>query len=476
LHRRRAASPDTVVNQSSIMHAIIGSLPQTTTPIERPRERLISTPFLVLRFLTASGAFATGFVQTFVFARILSPERFSIFIVVGAVGYTLWLAELGLPNILFVKLRGLHLTGRRDAQAGRQATAVGLFYIALAIAASLICFVVAFARPSAIWLGAAEPALFLLMIALNLTWTLLRSLSIAVDLFVYYESLELARRLFVIVGLLAVLAGLPLVAFLIAVNGLWFVLFVAAVNRLIGRNALAPYLRGWTGELAGFFKNNRHDAARSSTSALSNAFIALFPYYVVPMLFGLGAAPIILEVTFRVFRGACVIFAAICDLAVPGQTRALAARDVNRLLHTTLFIAALCCIPAAIACALLIFAGAPLFSFLLHTAAVVPQAITPILIVLLIAGVLQTVAEVLLQYTGYFRSLAANGLCVAAAMIVATSIAFLAGLGLVDFLAVYAGIYAAGATALTITAWRGPIRAARRIDKNSHVSDAPSVI
>jgi O-antigen/teichoic acid export membrane protein len=155
-----------------------------------------------------------------------------------------------------------------------------------------------------------------------------------------------------------------------------------------------------------------------------------------------------------------VIFAAICDLAVPGQTRALAARDADRLLRATLLAAGLCCIPAAIACILLIFAGAPLFAFLLRNAAVVPPAITPILIVLLFAAVLQTVSEVLLQYTGYFRSLAVNALCVAAAMIVATCVSFVAGDGLVGFLATYAAIYALSSVAITLAAVYGPIRAA----------------
>lgn len=443
------------------MHASVGTLAENAR-IAGSRDRLISIPFLLLRAATAGGAFATGFVQTFVFARILSPERFSVFIIVGAIGYTLWLTELGLPNILFVNLRGPHLAGRRDTLAARQATAVGLFYVAVAIAASLICFAIAFSRPSSTVLGAAELAMFLLAVALNLAWTLLRSLSIAVDLFIYYESLELARRCVTVAGLLALLVGLPLVAFLIAVNALWAVLFVAAANRLIGRGALAPYLRGWTGDLIAFFKQNRRDAARSSTSALSSAFTVLFPYYVVPTLFGLGAAPIILEVTFRIFRGACVIFAAICDLAVPGQTRAFAGRDAHRLVRTTLLAAGLCCVPAAMACALLIFAGAPIFAFLLRTAAVVPSAMVPVLVVLLLAGVLQTVSEVLLQYTGYFRSLAFNGLSVAAAMIVATAVSFIAGYRLVGFLAAYAAVYTAGAIALAIAAAYGPIRAAAR--------------
>jgi O-antigen/teichoic acid export membrane protein len=429
-------------------------------PIDKSREKLISLPYLLLRAATATGAFAMGFVQTFVFARVLTPERFSIFIVVGAIGYTLWLAELGLPNILFVNLREPHLTGRRDAQAASDATAVVVFYGAIAIAAALICFAVAWSRPAATPSGAFELALFLLYVTLNLAWTSLRSLSIAVDLFIFYESLELIRRAVNIATLLAVLAGLPLVAFLLGANVLWALLFGAAASKLIGRGALAPQLRGWLQQIVAFLRSNRHSAMRSSTAALSGAFTVLFPYYVVPLWFGLGAAPIILEVTFRIFRGASVIFAAVCDLAVPGQTRALAARDAGRLIRTTLLVAALCCIPAAIACALLIFAGGPVFAFLLRSAATVPQAMVPVLVVLLIASVLQIVAEALLQYAGYFRSLAYIGLCVAAAMIVATCFSVVAGLSLVGFLAAYAAVYAAGSIATVLAAVYGPIRAA----------------
>src|SRR5579863_5116477 len=144
-------------------------------PIRRRRERLISLPYLLLRAATAAGAFAMGFVQTFVFARVLTPERFSVFIVVGAIGYTLWLAELGLPNILFVNLREPHLSGRRNARAANDATAVVVFYAAIAIAAALVCFAVAWSRPAATPSGAFALALFLLYVTLNLAWTSLRS-------------------------------------------------------------------------------------------------------------------------------------------------------------------------------------------------------------------------------------------------------------------------------------------------------------
>ena len=69
-------------------------------------------------------------------------------------------------------------------------------------------------------------------------------------------------------------------------------------------------------------------------------------------------------------------------------------------------------------------------------------------------------SEALLQFTGFFRSLAYNGAAVALAMAAATLFAFAAGFGLVGFLAIYAAVYAAGAVTLTIAAVYGPIRAA----------------
>jgi O-antigen/teichoic acid export membrane protein len=441
------------------MHANIGSLPDTVAPAAKPPEHLISIPYLFLRASTACGAFAMGFVQTFVFARILSPERFSIFIVVGAIGYTLWVTDLGLAKILFVNLRKPHLAGQRDDQTARQAAAVIFFYVALAVAASLVCFTITATRPSSTPHGAVDLALFLLYIALNLAWFSLRTISIAVDLFVFFERLELVRRFVNIATMLAMLVGLPLTAFLIGSNVLWCALFATASTKLISRGALTPHLAGVPRELLSFFRLNWHSVARSSTGALSALFVATFPYYFVPLAYGLGAAPIILEVTMRIFRGACVIFAAICDLAIPGQTRALAAHDVERLVKTTLLAVGLCCVSAAIACGLLIFAGGSLFAFLLRAAATVPAGVVPILVALLLASILQIVAEALLQYSGYFRSLAYNGAAVVVAMIVITALSAVAKFDIVSFLTAYTVVYSAGAVCLAIAAVRGPIHA-----------------
>jgi O-antigen/teichoic acid export membrane protein len=448
------------------MHANIGEIDANKAaehaagPAPSRRERLISIPYLLLRASTAGGALAMGFVQTFVFARVLAPEQFSIFIVVGAIGYTLWFTDLGLAKILFVNLRAPHLAGRQDEHVARQATAVIAFYVALAVAASLVCFPIAYFRTGVTAREAADFALFLLYITLNLGWFSLRTLSIAVDFFVPFERLELVRRTVNIASLLSMLAGVPLTVFLVGSDLLWAALFAVATTRLVQRGALIPSLRDAPRDLVAFFRSNWHAVSRSSAGALSGLFVATFPYYFVSLMYGLGSAPIILEVTFRIFRGTCVIFAAICDLAIPGQTRALAARDRGRLIKTTLLAAGLCCVPAIIGSALLIFAGGPLFKFILHTAATVPPGVAPVLVVLLLTSVVQIVAEALLQYSGFFRSLALNGIGVVIGMIAVSAIA--AGLrwDIVAFLAAYSVVYAAGAAWLGIAAIFGPVRAA----------------
>ena len=105
------------------------------------KKRLISVPFFLLRTTTAGAALLTGLLQTYVFAHVLSPQRFSIFILVAAFGYSLWLIDFGIVKILFVRLRARFLAGdRSDAVAGH-ATAVLLFYFALVTTGALLCFV-----------------------------------------------------------------------------------------------------------------------------------------------------------------------------------------------------------------------------------------------------------------------------------------------------------------------------------------------
>ena len=51
---------------------------------------LLSVRYFLLRTSTATAAVISGLVQTFVFARVLSAEEFSIYILIGTFGVSLW--------------------------------------------------------------------------------------------------------------------------------------------------------------------------------------------------------------------------------------------------------------------------------------------------------------------------------------------------------------------------------------------------
>ena len=424
------------------------------------KQRLISVPFFFLRAGTAGAALLTGLLQTFVFAHVLSPQRFSIFILVAAIGYSLWLIDFGIVKILFVRLRACFLSGKRDEQVAGHASAIVLFYFGLVTTGALACFVFMATATEASLQEAAEFGLFFWFIALNLVWFALRNIAIAVDEYVLFEVLETTRRAGYFAGLAAVLFGLPLLAMLLILNALWAVVIFICVRRMIARGALLPHLTGFLAHMRSFVRANRAELVRSGTYAASEIFIYNYPYLVIPLLFGLGAPPIILDTTFKVFRGGSTVFGAVCDILVPRQTSALAERDGPTLVKATFVAAALCALPAAMVSAILLVGADKLFAILLGKAATMPAATTPILIVLLFTDLTKMVTHSVLVHSGFFKEVARIGMGVAAAMTVVGAYAIATHLNIVSFLEAYAAVYVCGAMAAAIMMIRGPFRLA----------------
>jgi O-antigen/teichoic acid export membrane protein len=425
-----------------------------------PADRFLSIPYLLLRSSTAGGALLFGLIQTFVFARVLSPERFSVFILIGTLGITLWLVDFGLTRILFVRQREAFLAGRSDPVIAEQSMAVLITYAATALAGTLACVAFMAARGGTPIVEAIEFGLFFLFTSLNLVWFVVRFVSVATDQFVFFESHEAIRRVGHIALMLAMLIGLPFMTFLILANILWLVMFTSGLRRLFAHGVMSFPQDGVVKNIRTFFRSNRHAAFRSASFAAGEFYIYNLPYLIVPLLYGLGAPTIILDTTFKIFRGSTIVYAAGCDVAVPKQTRALAAGDQQGLIRATLMAAALCCIPALIICGLLFFAGDRFFAFLLGPAATMPTALTPVLIALLLANVAQTVSNSLLLHTGYFRQLAFIAGGMALAMTVMTAIAYAMQLDIVGYLAAYAAVFAASVLFSLAVMIRGPIRAA----------------
>lgn len=423
-------------------------------------DRFLSIPYLFLRSSTAGGALLFGLIQTFVFARVLSPERFSVFILIGTLGITLWLVDFGLTRILFVRQREAFLAGRKDPVIAGQSMAVLIAYMAAVLAGTMACIAFMAARGGTPVMEAVEFGLFFLFTSLNLVWFVVRFVSIATDQFVFFESHEAFRRAGHIVLMLAMLAGLPLMAFLVLANLLWAAMFASALKRLFGYGVMSFPQDGIVKSIVAFFRDNRHEAFRSASFAAGEFYIYNLPYLVVPLAYGLGAPTIILDTTFKIFRGSTIVYAAGCDVAVPKQTRALTAGDRQGLVRATLMAAALCSLPAVAICALLYFAGERFFAFLLGPSATMPAALTPVLIALLLANMAQTIANSLLLHTGYFRQLAWIAAGMALAMTLMTALAVAMRLDITGYMAAYAAVFAGSVLFSIAVMIRGPIRAA----------------
>lgn len=429
------------------------------------KQRIISLPFFFLRAGTAGAALVTGLLQTFVFAHVLTPHRFSQFILVAAIGYSLWLIDFGIIKILFVRLRARFLARERgetdesDTVPGH-ATAVVLLYFGLVVTGAFVCFSFMATQTASSLREAAEFGLFFLFVSLNLVWVALRNITIAVDEYVLFEALETVRRAGYFVGLAALFFGLPLIVMLVAMIALWALVLTICIRRMIACNALLPRLRGFAQRLGSFFHSNRTELLRSGTYAASDIYIFNYPYLIVPLLFGLGAPPIILDTTFKVSGGGSMVFAAVTDLLIPRQTSALAERDGPTLVRATLLAAALCAIPAAIISLILVFGAERLFGLLLGHAATMPPAITPILILMLTANLVKMVTQSVLVHNGYFKDVARIGVGVAAAMTGLGAYAIFNHLDIVSFLQGYASVYACGALGSLTMMIRGPIRRA----------------
>jgi O-antigen/teichoic acid export membrane protein len=422
--------------------------------------RLISLTYLFLRATTASGALLAGIIQTFVFARVLTPERFSIFIIVGSFAVILPLIDLGLVKLLFVRLRADYLAGKQDEAMARNATAVVIFYASLALVGTLLCFAVTVAVPAISALEAAEYALFFMFAALNFSWLALRHISIAVDQFIFFEALEAGRRVGNTVIILAMLFGLPFTAFLVLSNLLWLILLALSIGRLRTKRVLTGHIRGTLRQLWTFLSAERWQFASTSTYAMTDLFVYYLPYMVVPIIFGLSGPTIIVDTALKIYRGVSLAYSAACDLLIPRQTKAFAERDARTLVRATLLAAALCAVPALGISALLIFAGKQMFALLLGPAATMPPAAIPVIIGLLLASMLQLVTHSVLVHSGFFKEVARIGILMVIAQIAITGVVVVAGADIIGFLSLYTGVYAVGALMALALMLRGPIRIA----------------
>ena len=433
-----------------------GGVTTDTDGASRARGPVAAVAFAGLRAMSALGAIINGFALTYGFARIFDAHLFALFMFVGNLGVTLWLFDLGLARVLYVRLRALSLSSTlaENRHIGLQATSVVALYLVLVAIGAATASVFGQRIGQGYALG-----MFFAFCALNLPWYALRQISAAVDCFVGFEALEAVRRITHIGLIVSLPFGLPLDLCLLFGNAIWLLLLALSFRLLIrGKGLVFGTPAQLAAALITFLKTNKEKLLWSAGYVGSEFFSYSYPPILVPMLYGLGPLAIAFDTAYKVFRGTNVMLAAACEVAVPWQTRAHALQDRRGMILATLAAAALSAIPAFGVGALLILAGDLLFSRLLGDAAVVPHALSVLIAIMISANWLQTISNFALVYNGFFSAIARLALVMAALLSMAGLFGIFARPEMLDFAICYAVIYVFGAIAYLILALRLPLR------------------
>jgi O-antigen/teichoic acid export membrane protein len=229
------------------------------------------------------------------------------------------------------------------------------------------------------------------------------------------------------------------------------------IRRLRTRHALVRPLANLPAALRSFFRAYRPTLWASGSYAAGEMYIYNFPSILVPAVHGLGTPTIVFDTVFKIFRSAPVLFSAVCDLLVPRQTRAYAAGDVRDLRRSTALALILGAIPAVALCALLLLAGDDVYRLLLGGAATVPSSFTPILVVLIVCNLFQTVSNFLLVHTGFFPLIARSAGAMVVVMTVIAAIDAVWPADVHQFAMLYMAAYVFSAALYAFLAIRHPL-------------------
>jgi hypothetical protein len=120
--------------------------------------------------------------------------------------------------------------------------------------------------------------------------------------------------------------------------------------------------------------------------------------------------------------------------------------------------AGLASLPGIVICIALAFFSEPMFRILLGESAVMPQAISNLMIILLAANLIQTVSNFLLIHTGYFLMIARVSMLISIAVTLVAVIAIAARVDLTGYVEAFTAVYVASALCYLTLALRGPLR------------------
>lgn len=392
--------------------------------------------FLGLKGLNLALLVAYSFGMIFVLVRSVPPGFYPWMVMMSSIGGYVLAVDLGFSNYVYSVVRRRYLEDELDGAEELVAEAISL-YLAIALAACGIAgMVLAVLVPTGLKLAMIG---YFATIVLPLPWMLIRRASAAIDLHVQVEALEVVRRAVFCVFAAAMLAGVPLIGFVVLSLAGWLLAMGAAWLLLRGHGFhLRP---GPPRRIVAFFAEHRAGVLSSGRFTALEFGIYNFPYLLIPMLFHGAADLVAFDLFNKVARFGGAAYSVPAEAFTPQQTRAHYIGDVAGVERYQRMMWAVGAVPMVIGGALILSFGGPVFDHLLNGTHAIPPELRIAMAAMLATLLLQTSAGGFLLSVGRYDDVYCVALVTAGLMLVATVATVVFHLAFGTFMLLYVAAY-----------------------------------
>jgi hypothetical protein len=263
-----------------------------------------------------------GFVITFVFVRLLPLGEFRTFLLLVAFANFTVSAELGFSTVIYSRLRRARVGGGEDGAF--RSEELGVLFLFMAGLILLGALLLALGLLGGI-IRTAFPALFLAFYAasaLNILALLCRRALAALDHNLFWEAVDMLRRLVSVALLFAALAGLPILLAVVA-QLLLALLAIGIGLAIVQRDLAMPMRHWWALRAGGAHVRAFYLADIGRTGALTLSDIAAYnaPYFTIVAATHDPRPLLLFDFVFKVSRALTALVRALVETLLPDLTR-----------------------------------------------------------------------------------------------------------------------------------------------------------
>ncbi len=376
-----------------------------------------------------------GFAVTFVFVRLLPFHEFRAFLLLVAFANFTISAELGFSSVIYSRLRRTYLSGEGDFRSDE----LGVLLMFMGGIVGLGALLIGAGLASGA-IPTERPVLFLAFYAanaFNLVALLARRALAALDHNLWWEALDFVRRIVTLALLLAALAGLPILASVLAQLALTLLTILLGLVTVQRALAMSPghwfALRsGWAHVRANYLG----DIGRTGLLTVSDIAAYNAPYFTIVAATQDPRPLLLFDFVFKMSRALSALVRALVETMLPDLTQHFLV-GADEAFRAHLRRLTLLSLGLAVALGLVLLAVGPLLSRVMFDGKIILDHVELTVILILLVGLSLICVSVYVQ----------NGLGRFAAL-VAPSLAFLCASLLSAPFAVWAGAFVAAPFAL----------------------------